>query len=165
MMLTCPRDGKPVMVYALEGSTVRRCWTCHGLWIGYVALERLTHLRVRNFLKAKANAKAAMTALRCPVEGRPLAPVRVADVEIDVCPECKGTWLDHLELERIRRRLPPPAAPEPGIAEAGGDAIDAADAAMDIDIGSLRRFWRWIEDQLPGEGAAGDGGGADFDFD
>lgn len=40
--------------------------------------------------------------MKCPVDGRQLASLTYeADVEVDQCPECGGTWLDAGELERI----------------------------------------------------------------
>lgn len=41
--------------------------------------------------------------MRCPRDGAELGTrVYEADVEIDECPTCKGTFLDHGELERIQ---------------------------------------------------------------
>lgn len=41
--------------------------------------------------------------MRCPRDGAELkARIYEADVEIDECPDCKGTFLDHGELERIQ---------------------------------------------------------------
>jgi Zn-finger nucleic acid-binding protein len=41
--------------------------------------------------------------MQCPRDGAELkARIYEADVEIDECPTCKGTFLDHGELERIQ---------------------------------------------------------------
>ena len=39
--------------------------------------------------------------MHCPKCGQKLAPEKCGDVEIDVCPSCKGLWLDTNELETI----------------------------------------------------------------
>jgi Zn-finger nucleic acid-binding protein len=39
-----------------------------------------------------------MTCPRCSAE---LRPQRRENVEIDVCPQCRGIWLDSGELERL----------------------------------------------------------------
>ena len=37
----------------------------------------------------------------CPVDGTPLTEMVKNGVTIDVCPECKGVWLDRGELEKL----------------------------------------------------------------
>jgi uncharacterized protein len=37
----------------------------------------------------------------CPRDGATLVEVNKSGVQIDVCPECKGVWLDRGELEKI----------------------------------------------------------------
>jgi uncharacterized protein len=37
----------------------------------------------------------------CPRDGAALVEVNKSGVQIDVCPECKGVWLDRGELEKI----------------------------------------------------------------
>ena len=59
----------------------------------------------------------------CPVDGTPLVEMVKNGVTIDVCPECKGVWLDRGELEKLinvalemEREYNPPApraAPPP----------------------------------------------------
>ena len=37
----------------------------------------------------------------CPIDGTPLMEMVKNGVTIDVCPECKGVWLDRGELEKL----------------------------------------------------------------
>ncbi len=37
----------------------------------------------------------------CPIDGTPLMEMNKNGVTIDVCPECKGVWLDRGELEKL----------------------------------------------------------------
>ncbi len=39
--------------------------------------------------------------MHCPKCGQRLATEKYGKVEVDVCPSCKGMWLDAQELERI----------------------------------------------------------------
>ena len=39
--------------------------------------------------------------MKCPVDETVLQMAERHGVEIDYCPECRGTWLDHGELDRI----------------------------------------------------------------
>jgi uncharacterized protein len=66
-------------------------------------------------------------AMRCPVDGSPLAMSDRAGIEIDYCPQCRGVWLDRGELDKIIERsaaeaapaptAPPQSAPQPGYAQ------------------------------------------------
>jgi uncharacterized protein len=38
---------------------------------------------------------------RCPIDSTPLMEMNKNGVTIDVCPECKGVWLDRGELEKL----------------------------------------------------------------
>ncbi len=44
-----------------------------------------------------------MEQKRCPTDGALLVEIDRSGVMIDVCPECKGVWLDCGELEKIVR--------------------------------------------------------------
>ncbi len=39
--------------------------------------------------------------MHCPKCGQKLAPEPYGKVEVDVCPSCKGMWLDATELDQI----------------------------------------------------------------
>lgn len=39
--------------------------------------------------------------MHCPKCGQKLATEKYGKVEVDVCPSCKGMWLDAMELEQI----------------------------------------------------------------
>lgn len=39
--------------------------------------------------------------MRCPLDDTKLREVNRRGVEIDICPECKGVWLDRGELEKL----------------------------------------------------------------
>ncbi len=43
--------------------------------------------------------------MRCPKCGQTLATEKYGTVDIDVCPTCKGLWLDATELEQILARV------------------------------------------------------------
>lgn len=46
------------------------------------------------------------TELQCPRDQTPLAAKKYeADIEVDTCPTCEGTWLDAGELEEIQSTI------------------------------------------------------------
>lgn len=42
-----------------------------------------------------------MAGIRCPLCDVPMREVLRRGVRIDVCPECRGVWLDRGELDRL----------------------------------------------------------------
>ena len=55
--------------------------------------------------------------MRCPLcLDSPLEPKFVRGVEVDICPKCRGIWLDRGEIDKLGDDgppLPPPPAPAP----------------------------------------------------
>jgi len=49
----------------------------------------------------------------CPVCGGQLRAVERSGIEVDICPQCKGIWLDRGELEKILQRETQYAEAEP----------------------------------------------------
>ena len=39
--------------------------------------------------------------MQCPACGSPLEAVQIQDIEIDQCPQCRGVWFDHIEIDEI----------------------------------------------------------------
>ncbi len=39
--------------------------------------------------------------MKCPVDGNVPQMTERHGVEVDYCPECRGVWLDHGELDRV----------------------------------------------------------------
>ncbi|HVE77291.1 MAG TPA: zf-TFIIB domain-containing protein [Gemmatimonadaceae bacterium] len=50
----------------------------------------------------RAKAERHSHFMRCPKCGAHLEEKNFHGVKIDICPECKGTWLDAGELETIK---------------------------------------------------------------
>jgi Zn-finger nucleic acid-binding protein len=49
--------------------------------------------------------------MNCPVCDARLRPIEKHNVEIDICPDCKGVWLDRGELDKIIEAVSTGAAP------------------------------------------------------
>jgi len=43
----------------------------------------------------------ALHWMRCPKCGHQLAAERSGSIEIDICPSCRGIWMDGKQLERV----------------------------------------------------------------
>lgn len=69
--------------------------------------DKYFHEREKEVLEDLQEARMARTAVerRCPVCQDPVMDrVMHEDVEIDICPKCKGIWLDAGELELLTGR-------------------------------------------------------------
>ena len=53
-----------------------------------------------------------MPLLLCPNDNAPMQTVQRSGVEFDICPTCRGVWLDRGELEKLLESdgTPPPVA-------------------------------------------------------
>lgn len=51
--------------------------------------------------------------MRCPLCDVSMKEIDRRGVEVDICPECKGVWLDRGELDKIIDRANVAAAPQP----------------------------------------------------
>lgn len=65
--------------------------------------------------------------MQCPVCGERMREIEKHGVTIDICPGCKGVWLDRGELEKLIATLPPDASSAPPDAPRR-DAPDAPQA-------------------------------------
>jgi uncharacterized protein len=72
------------------------------VWVEEMKL-RMEKLAKEQQAKSEAEKKRLKEAhwMHCPKCGQKLAPETCGAVEIDVCPSCKGVWLDMGELGTI----------------------------------------------------------------
>ncbi len=92
----CPRDQLALTDLTLEGQRVRHCMRCTGLWLPGVAVESAFGKRV------KPDPVETAVPIPCPDDGASLVAIRQRGVEIDICPECGGVWLDPGEWKKIQ---------------------------------------------------------------
>ncbi len=131
--MLCPVDKSTLQTRAEGAAEIVVCELCHGLWF---SREQLA-----NFLKVARHAnlnptkptltdKAIhLTSTRlCPCCGNKELTARVIDgVEIDLCSQCHGIWLDAGELELIIARYRKKKK-----SGASGDGWDLSDIPLDF---------------------------------
>jgi len=64
--------------------------------------------------------------MNCPVDATPLQVVTRDDVEIDVCPDCRGVWLDRGELQQLFIRMDLDALGSAPVSRATASATSAS---------------------------------------
>lgn len=94
----------PTQVQAVQ---VDQCPRCHGIWFDEQELGRLLAAD-RKDLKplARSTNDPGTDAVTggCPRDGKELLRVRSAkdrQVVVDICPRCRGIWLDGGEFRRL----------------------------------------------------------------
>lgn len=77
-----------------------RCERCDGLWLPGTVVRRV----VGESPRWPAVAETAATSLLCPDGHGALRAVDADGIELDLCGQCHGVWLDRGELEEIVAR-------------------------------------------------------------
>lgn len=77
--------------------------------------------------------------MECPVCGDKLREIQKYGVEVDICPGCKGVWLDKGELEKILE-----------LADAGGPAVAHDEDRPRTDNRAYDDDRRYHDDRRPG---------------
>jgi uncharacterized protein len=108
----CPRcEGQKLAEQTVgDGATTvaaHGCAVCGGLWLSPQALESVTKTVQAVFIEIRhiPSRRLQLIDLQCPDCSVRMAKIRHerdAKVVIDICPACKGVWLDKGELEAIR---------------------------------------------------------------
>lgn len=99
-MAACPRDRGELRPHPLQRHAAQRCTKCAGLWIpAPVVAQALGRVP-----KPRSLAVSDHSILRCPQDQSLLSAVHYQGVELDVCGNCGGVWLDAGELEQILQR-------------------------------------------------------------
>jgi Zn-finger nucleic acid-binding protein len=111
--VNCPKcrgpELHPTLVHEIQ---VDRCTHCAGVWLDADELGRLlAHdaAELRPLTRGGAPGAADALAARCPRDGGALlrvASARERTVILDMCPACRGLWLDGGEFARLAAAAP-----------------------------------------------------------
>lgn len=116
-VLRCPRDHSLLVETGYEADIlVDECPVCGGRWLDAGELERIQQTVEKDHRKDleerpewsnlayDVSREMSEERLPCPDCGEEMARIeyaRVSQVVVDLCPECRGLWLDQGELERL----------------------------------------------------------------
>nr|CBH37461.1 hypothetical membrane protein, PAS fold family [uncultured archaeon] len=79
------------------------CPKCQGIWFDNNELEKVLGTRkLDSLLTKRTDTEESRSKLICPRCGGVMGLEYAENVEIDVCPDCHGAWLDYGELERLK---------------------------------------------------------------
>lgn len=102
-VLRCPRDREELVQEVSGGVVMHGCRRCGGLWLGRAGLTTcLTAAGPAEPHHGPAVANTANPPVPCPVDGRKeMIQHTYGGIQVDVCREHEGIWLDRGELERL----------------------------------------------------------------
>jgi Zn-finger nucleic acid-binding protein len=103
----CPECGEPLVAFELGGVEIDRCIACGGTWLDEGEIELIAKLAgvehgdLREALEAHRGKPGKRRCPRC--RGKLLAaPVgKEQPLEIELCPNEHGLWLDRGEMESV----------------------------------------------------------------
>jgi Zn-finger nucleic acid-binding protein len=105
----CPCDDSTLRPLAAGQCVVFKCDRCRGIWLSRETLRSLSeHLARPEVLTPPLNRHTFSRSTRlCPVcSPEPLTKLPTHGIEVDVCSNCHGVWLDAGELRNVARRGP-----------------------------------------------------------
>ncbi len=102
----CPLCAVPLEEVCSQGLTVQRCPRCKGF---ILAQDKINHPHLVTFgEESEAAALQAINELQCPCDGAKMMPSKLPghrDLEVHVCPECNGAWIDARKLFASSNRI------------------------------------------------------------
>ncbi len=102
--MNCPRCNSELKVEDYRGIEVDRCPQCQGMWLDYGELDQLEDLVLdQDEIKGTIIYSPLKGELPCPKCGKPMQrfSYRAYNLELDLCEQGHGTWLDAGEEEKV----------------------------------------------------------------
>ena len=112
--MDCPRCQAPMTVKEIGEVRIDECPQCQGMWFDQGEFQAAKDqvdpdLNWLDFdiWKHQDQFQVSTHPLKCPQDGVPMVALAYHDVgvEIDVCPTCRGVWLDKGEFAKIIEAL------------------------------------------------------------
>jgi Zn-finger nucleic acid-binding protein len=104
--MQCPRDGTELAVEHEFGIEVDHCPACNGRWLDNNELDQLeaTTASTEEERRATITYGEVISELKCPICGKKMRQFnyRAYNLELDMCEEEHGYWLDSGEEGRVR---------------------------------------------------------------
>ena len=96
--MLCPADDTPLAASASNGNEVQRCPQCLGV---AVAGNVLPAVRAHAALELHKQPDQPARVRPCPRDGKMMKSLPYKNIAMDVCPECRGLWLEAGQLPQL----------------------------------------------------------------
>ncbi len=138
----CPRDGEILSSNEVNGYRYWRCERCRGFWIPGAALHRV--MSEKGMSEVWMARRGERSQLKCPECRDGCEDVLVDGRRLDVCPSCRGVWLDAGEVQDLRRHF------IEGSAVVGADKDVRASGMTEVSFGVVEVIGEVVVMILPG---------------
>jgi Zn-finger nucleic acid-binding protein len=108
----CPECNLRMNKTSVEGVELDVCRVCSGIWFDHNELSQIVGIVKQHgcedsdFLFERADCSSRQRLRPCPKCRKSMEIVEYDGVEVDVCNDCRGIWLDKGELMEIMTRTP-----------------------------------------------------------
>lgn len=105
-LLSCPACGSEMNPITSSGIELDECSQCYGLWFDKGELEAISRLR-HGPPERLLRSRLVTTQLRpegtrpCPRCAQYLVGMKAKGIQLDICQDCQGLWLDQGELNAL----------------------------------------------------------------
>lgn len=108
--MQCPKCNNPMEIQTIENVEIDVCSNCAGVWFDQDELRKAKDQAEpdANWMdfeiwKHEDRFKFSQRPVKCPKCNVDMVIINYddTDVEIDYCPQCRGTWLDEGEFNKI----------------------------------------------------------------
>lgn len=100
--MNCPHDKRRLSLNDRHAFTRRECRKCGGMLLDEAFLRHaLSRTNAAGTLGQPDLGKLPESRVACPRDRMPMRALLHADIEIDICPQCRSVWLDRSEYEKI----------------------------------------------------------------
>ena len=131
--MNCPIDQSELQSEKFHNIDIDRCPQCHGMWLDYAELDALEdQVMTDDHAKGTLIFSTAPSNLACPKCGELLKSFdyRLYNLQLEVCPQLHGFWLDRGEEDRVLELMQKE--------EQGEKRIDKAQADWANELQALR---------------------------
>lgn len=104
----CPQDKSLLIDKDIWKLIGKACPKCKGIWIPYSELKTLYDnglLAVPSQIYSEREViheyNHWQSNIHCPIDDKHMDTYKVQNAHIDICPTCKGLWLDEGELKKV----------------------------------------------------------------
>lgn len=108
----CPECNLRISKTVVSGVELDVCRVCSGIWFDYNELSQIVGMlkkqgcEISGFLFERADCTSHQRRRLCPKCRKSMEIIDYGGVEVDICKECRGIWLDKGELMEIMTRTP-----------------------------------------------------------
>ena len=112
----CPFDQTLMVAKPIGAYVAHRCENCSGIFLpGEVFREIRASAAFEAHRRKTKDAQRPVqhpSEIMCLNDSKPMMSLMFRGVEVDVCPQCFGIWLDHGEFEKISELIGFPQKPD-----------------------------------------------------